>query len=121
MLSHKSIILVVTNILIEVTVILIKGLVFFGHYSFFCNLVMVNNNVFFGMKFSFVGYGMTVTFYILFFYNSLFILLIMNVETLKCLLENVPDDFDVTIININVEIPLAAVEIDVENKKVLLK
>jgi len=45
----------------------------------------------------------------------------MNVETLKCLLENVPDDFDVSIININVEIPLAAVEIDVENKKIILK
>ena len=45
----------------------------------------------------------------------------MNVATLKRIMENVPDDFDVSIININVEIPLAAVEIDVENKKVLLK
>jgi len=64
---------------------------------------------------------MTVTFYILFFYNSLFILLFMNVETLKCLLENVPDDFDVLVKNLNVEISPGTVEIDVENKKVLLK
>ena len=45
----------------------------------------------------------------------------MNVETLKCLLENVPDDFDVSIMNINVEIPVDAVEINVDNKKFLLK
>ena len=45
----------------------------------------------------------------------------MNVEVLKCLLENVPDDFDVMIMNVNVEIPLSAVEIDVKNKRFLLK
>ena len=45
----------------------------------------------------------------------------MNVETLKCLLENVPGDFDVLVKNVNMEIPVSSVEIDVENKKVLLK
>ena len=45
----------------------------------------------------------------------------MNVETLKCLLENVPGDFDVMVKNLNVEISPGTVEIDVENKKVLLK
>jgi len=45
----------------------------------------------------------------------------MNVETLKCLLENVPGDFDVLVKNVNMEIPLAAVEIDVENKKIIIK
>jgi len=45
----------------------------------------------------------------------------MNVEVLKCLLENVPDDFDVMIRNVNVEIHAEAVEIDVENKKIILK
>jgi len=45
----------------------------------------------------------------------------MNVETLKCLLENVPGDFDVLVDSVNMEIPVDAVEIDVENKKIIIK
>ena len=45
----------------------------------------------------------------------------MNVENLKCLIEKVPGDYDVLVKNVNVEIHAEAVEIDVENKKIILK
>lgn len=45
----------------------------------------------------------------------------MNVTNLECLLENVPGDFDVLVKYGDSEIIMDNIEIDVKNKKIILK